>query len=95
MTPEGLNENLESAVSERPLLAHALDMRVVTRAVAIAAVVAIVLWVIAGPALAAIGLLLAYFGGWFVLARLSYDRRRESRPAETDGDADSDTGADS
>jgi hypothetical protein len=82
MTPERLDERIENAVSERPLLAHALDMRVVTRAVAIAAVVAILLWVIAGPALAAIGLLLAYFGCWFALARLSYDRRRGSRPAD-------------
>jgi hypothetical protein len=82
MTPERLDERIENAVSERPLLAHALDMRVVTRAVAIAAVVAILLWVIAGPALAAIGLLLAYFGSWFVLSRLSYDRRRGSRPAD-------------
>jgi hypothetical protein len=82
MTPERLDERIDNAVSERPLLAHALDMRVVTRAVAIAAVVAILLWVIAGPALAAIGLLLAYFGSWFVLSRLSYDRRRGSRPAD-------------
>jgi hypothetical protein len=81
MRPARLNENLESAVRERPLLTHLLDLRIVARAVAIAAVVALLLWLIAGPALAAIGLLVAYFGGWYALASLSYDRRRASRPA--------------
>jgi Flp pilus assembly protein TadB len=90
MTPERLNDTIESTVAERPLLQHLLDFRIVGRALAIAVVVALIVWLIVGPALAAIVLLLVYFGGWYALAQRSHDQRRPSRPADEDADTDTD-----
>jgi Flp pilus assembly protein TadB len=79
---EQLNRKLESAVRERPALWHVLDLRVVTRAVIAAIVAGIVFWLLIGPAAAAVVLLLVYFGGWALLARLSYDERRETKSVD-------------
>lgn len=68
---------------ERPALWHVLDLRVVTRAVIAAFIAAMVFWLLIGPAAAAVILLLVYFGGWALLARLSYDRRRETQPVDS------------
>ena len=90
LSPSHINENLERTVRDRPLLAHLLDLGVVARAVALGAVVALFAWVIVGPATAALALLVVYFGAWYLLARRSYDRRRPTRPADSDSEADSD-----
>ena len=82
MTREELNERLENAVRERPALWHVIDLRVVTRAVIAAFIAAVVVWLLIGPAAAAVVLLLVYFGGWALLARTSYDKRRETQPVE-------------
>ena len=80
---EELNQKLETAVRDRPALWHVLDLRVVTRAVIAAFIAAVVFWLLIGPAAAAVILLLVYFGGWALLARVSYDRRRETKPVDT------------
>ena len=61
---------------------HVLDLEVVTRAVVAALISAMIVWLLIGPAAAAVVLLLVFFGGWVLLARLSYDRRRETQPVE-------------
>ena len=83
MRREELNERLETAVRERPALWHVIDLRVVTRAVIAAFIAAVVVWLLIGPAAAAVILLLVFFGGWALLARMSYDRRRETQAVET------------
>jgi Flp pilus assembly protein TadB len=90
LSPSRINENLEQKVSDRPLLAHLLDLGIVARAVALAVVVALLAWLIVGPATAAFFLLVVYFGAWYILARMSYSRRRQTRPADSESDADSD-----
>jgi hypothetical protein len=42
------------------------------------------MWLLVGPATAGFMLLVVFFGSWFVLARVSHDRRRESEPADED-----------
>jgi hypothetical protein len=84
LSTANLNESLEEAVSDRPLLGHLLDLRIVVRAVAIAVIVALLAWLLIGPGAAAIALVLLYFGSWYVLAQMSYSRRRPTRPADGD-----------
>ena len=83
MRREELNQRLETAVKERPALWHVLDLQVITRAVIAAVIAAVVVWLLIGPAAAAVVLLLVFFGGWALLARLSYDKRRETQPVDT------------
>jgi Flp pilus assembly protein TadB len=78
------NEKLEKTVREKPVLQHVLDLRIVARAVALGVVAALVMWLLVGPATAGFMLLVVFFGSWFVLARVSHDRRRESEPADED-----------
>jgi len=49
---------------------------------------AMIVWLLIGPGAAAVILLLVFFGGWLMLARLSYDRRRETRPVEGEGEGE-------
>jgi Flp pilus assembly protein TadB len=79
------NETLEKTVREKPFLQHVLDLRLVMRAVAFALVAALVIWLLVGPASAGFMLLLVFFASWFVLARVDYDRRRESEPVDEQG----------
>ena len=79
------NAKLEETVREKPFLQHLLDLRVVVRAVAFALVAALLMWLLVGPATAGFMLLLVFFGSWFVIARVSYDKRRESEPVDDDG----------
>ena len=88
--PEHFQEQLDDAVSERPMVRHLLDFGIVLRAVAIAAVVTIVLLIVTSAAFAAIGLVVVFFGSWLLLARLSYDQRRETREADDVADGDDD-----
>jgi Flp pilus assembly protein TadB len=76
------NERLEKTVRDKPFLQHVLDLRIVARAVLAAVVAALLFWLLVGPATAGFVLLLVFFGSWFALARVSYDRRRESEPAD-------------
>jgi Flp pilus assembly protein TadB len=88
--PGRLEDTLEEAVSDRPMVKHLLDFGLILRAVAIAALVTLVLLLVASAAIAAIGLVVVFFGSWLLLARLSYDQRRETRDAGDDGDAEPD-----
>ncbi|HKP91567.1 MAG TPA: hypothetical protein VJT75_16495 [Thermoleophilaceae bacterium] len=80
------NEKLEPVVEERPFLEHVLDLGIVLRAVAFGAVAALLMWLLVGPATAGFMLLFVFFASWFVLARVSYDKRRETQAADEEQD---------
>jgi Flp pilus assembly protein TadB len=82
-----MEERLEQAMSERPILAHLLDLRIVLRAVILCVIGALIAWILFGPAAAAIAIVLLFFLGWWGFAQSSYDRRRETQPIEREGSA--------
>jgi flagellar biosynthesis/type III secretory pathway M-ring protein FliF/YscJ len=87
------NAKLEETVHEKPFLQHLLDFGIVAKAVAIGLVGALIMLILVGPASAGFVLLLLFFGSWFALARVSYDRRRETEAAdEKRADEDEDEG---
>jgi hypothetical protein len=77
--PGDVNERLEQAVEERPLLRHLLDLRIVVRALLIAAVL---ICLIFSAILASIVLVLSFFGTWIFLGMRSYEQRRPTRSAD-------------
>jgi Flp pilus assembly protein TadB len=85
---DNANAKLEKTVHDKPFLRHLLDLRIVLRAVIVAVVAALVFWLLVGPATAGFVLLLAFFGTWFLSARASYDRRRETHAADEDDDGE-------
>jgi hypothetical protein len=85
-SPARANEKLEEVVKEKPLLDHLLDLGIVARAVAAAAVVALILWLLIGPGSAAIGLVVVFLATWYGLAQRSYNKRRPTKPADEQGE---------
>jgi Flp pilus assembly protein TadB len=83
MRPKNLEPKLEEAMQNQPLLPQLLSFRVVGTAVAIAAVVALILYVLMSPILAGLGLVVAFFASWFVLATRGVDK---SRPVSSERD---------
>jgi Flp pilus assembly protein TadB len=88
--PSEINPKLEEAVQNQPLAPHLLDFKVVLKALAIAAVVALVLFLLISPMFAGVGLVLVFFGAWFGLATLSYGKAEERREAEKDDEDEED-----
>ena len=84
--PSEINPKLEEAVQNQPLVPHLLDFKVVLKALAIGAVVALILFLLVSPMFAGVGLLLVFFGAWFGLATLSYGKAEERREAEKSDD---------
>jgi Flp pilus assembly protein TadB len=84
--PSEINPKLEEAVQNQPLAPHLLDFKVVLKALAIAAVVALVLFLLISPMFAGVALVLVFFGSWFGLATLSYGKAEERRESEKDDD---------
>jgi hypothetical protein len=84
--PSEINPKLEEAVENQPLAPHLLDFKVVLKALAIGAVVALILFLLVSPMFAGVGLLLVFFGAWFGLATLSYGKAEERREAEKNDD---------
>ena len=88
MSPAKLNAKLEETIQERPKTAHLLDLRIVGRALLAAVVVAVILGLLVSWPVAAVALVVVFFGGWLLTAQLSYDRRRPTRDARADEDGD-------
>jgi len=84
--PSEINPKLEEAVQNQPLLHHLLSFSVVLKALAIGAVVALLLFVIASPMMAGIGLIIAFFGAWFGLATMSYGKASDRSSEKSDED---------
>ena len=80
--PSEINPKLEEAVQNQPLAPHLLAFDVVLKALAIAAVVALILFLLISPMFAGFGLLLVFFGSWFGLATISYGKAEDRRAAE-------------
>ena len=92
LSPSRLEGALEDAVSERPMMRHLLAFDTVLKALGAAVVVALVLMILVSAKLAALALVVVFFGAWLGLARLSYDRRRDTRETRgDDGDEDSES----
>jgi Flp pilus assembly protein TadB len=89
LAPSRLEGQLQDAVSERPMVRHLLATDIVVKAVAAAVVVALILWLLISAQIAAIALVAVFFATWLTLARISYDRRRETRDTRDDAEPDS------
>jgi hypothetical protein len=76
--PSEISPKLEEAVQNQPLLPHLLAFDVVLKALAVGAVAALLLFLIASPMFAGVGLVLGFFGAWFGLAVLSYGKAEGS-----------------
>ena len=87
--PSEINPKLEEAVQNQPLLPHLLSFDVVLKAVAIGAVVALVLFLIASPMIAGLGLLVSFFAAWIGLATYSYGKASERAEAARSDDDES------
>ena len=90
MSPSEINPKLEEAVQNKPLLEQLLSFKVLGKAVAIAAVVALILFVVMSPIMAGLGLIVVFFASWFVLAARGVDKARPVK-SERDDDAPSDS----
>jgi Flp pilus assembly protein TadB len=88
--PSEINPKLEEAVQNQPLAPHLLDFKVVLKALAIGAVVALILFLLVSPMFAGVGLVLVFFGAWFGLATVSYGKAEERREAEKDSEEEED-----
>jgi len=86
MSPAKIDRKLEEAVEERPKARYLLDFTIVGKAVLAAVVVALILWLIFSPQLAALALVVVFLGTWLGLAQMSYERRRTTRDARSDAD---------
>jgi hypothetical protein len=76
LSPSGANDRLEEAVAERPLAKYLLDLKILARAVAIAAVLTIIFAILFSPILGAVVLILSFFASWILLAVRGYEQRR-------------------
>ena len=85
LSPGNVNERLEQAVAERPQARYLLDLRIVARAVLIAAGLTIVCAILFSVGLAAFVLVVSFFASWILMSLRTYDRRRPTRSA-SDGD---------
>ena len=83
LAPGKIEEKLEAVVEERPKTRHLLDFSIVGKAVLIAAVVALIVWLVIGPKLAAIALVVVFVGTWLGMANMSYERRRTTKDADS------------
>ena len=84
LSRDKLEGRLHEAVNERPLARHLLDMRVVVRALLIAAVITLLAWLLLGPKIAALLLVISFGVAWFVLGNRQYNRRKPTAPLETE-----------
>jgi Flp pilus assembly protein TadB len=88
--PSEVDAKLEEAIQNQPLLPHLLALRNVFTAVAIGAVVALLLYLIFSPMVAGLGLIVAFFTAWFVLAVRSHEKEPRAARRERLGDDESD-----
>jgi hypothetical protein len=93
IAPGNVNERLEEAVAERPAARHLLDLKIVGKALLIAAVLTIIALILFSPLLAGVVLVLSFFASWILMALRSYEKRRPTvRRAEHHVAGDSEDG---
>lgn len=86
---EKLESRLDEAVSDRPVLKYLLDLRIVGRALLIAAVLTLIVSLLLSPKLGALVLVVSFFAIWFGTGIRQYNRRRPTKPVDTESDDDS------
>jgi hypothetical protein len=79
-----IESKLDDAVSERPVTKHLLDMRIVAKALLIAAVLTLIVSLLLSPKLGALVLVVAFGALWFGLASRDYNSRKRTKPADAD-----------
>ena len=79
-----IESRLDDAVSERPAIRHLLDMRIVVKALLIAAVLTLIVSILLSPKLGAVVLVLGFGGLWVGLAMRDYNRRKPTKPVDSD-----------
>jgi Flp pilus assembly protein TadB len=88
LSRDNIENRLDDAVSERPVTKHLLDMRIVVRAVLIAAVLTLIVSLLLSPKLGAVVLVISFGAAWFILANRQYSRRRPTKPADENDEND-------
>ena len=81
---DNIENKLDDAVSERPLVKHLLDLRNVLKALAVAAVLTLIVSLLLSPKLGALVLVLSFGIAWVAFAGRDYNRRRPTKPAGED-----------
>jgi Flp pilus assembly protein TadB len=90
LSRDNIESRLDDAMSERPVTRHLLDMRIVVRAVLIAAVLTLIVSLLMSPKLGAVVLVVSFGAAWFILANRQYSRRKPTKPADEDDAGDDD-----
>jgi Flp pilus assembly protein TadB len=80
---EKLEKRVDEAVKERPLMRHLLDMRIVVRALLIAAVLTLIVALLFSPKLAALVLVVSFGAAWYGLANRQYNQRRPTKAVDS------------
>lgn len=88
LSRDNIESRLDDATSERPVTKHLLDMRIVVRAVLIAAVLTLIVSLLLSPKLGAVVLVISFGASWFILANRQYSRRRPTKPTDDESDED-------
>jgi Flp pilus assembly protein TadB len=88
LSRDKIESRLDDATSERPVTKHLLDMRIVVRAVLIAAVLTLIVSLLLSPKLGAVVLVVSFGAAWFILANRQYNRRKPTKPPEEDAESD-------
>jgi hypothetical protein len=85
---EKIESRLDDAVTERPLIRHLLDMRIVVTALLIAAALTLIVSVLLSPKLGALVLVVSFGAAWVILATRQYNRRQPTTPEDAGEDDD-------
>jgi Flp pilus assembly protein TadB len=85
---ENLEEKIEGVIEERPAARSFLEPRPLLIAVAIAAVLTLIVALLLSVQLAALVLVVSFFASWAILSRRTYEKRRPTRDANADEDAE-------
>jgi|1185.fasta_scaffold71150_3 hypothetical protein len=81
-----IESRLEDVVEDKPLVRFILEMKTVLRAVAIAAVLTLIVGLLTSFKIASVVLVISFFAAWLGLAAREYNRRRPTKPVDTDDD---------
>ena len=84
LSRDQLEERVEGAMKEKPLLRWLLDLRVLLRAVLVAAVLTLIAALLFSPPFGGVVLVLSFVGAWLILAHREHSRRRPTKPARED-----------
>ena len=86
LSRDKIESRLDDVISERPVTKHLLDVRVVVRALLIAAVLTLIVSLLLSPKLGAVVLIVSFGAAWFIIANRQYSRRKPTKPADSDDD---------